>query len=349
MDYIHGGDIYTYEGMLDFSANIHPLGPSKAVKAAACEAMEHIEAYPDSQCRGLRKALAKKLRISEDLLVFGNGAADLIFSIVYAEKPKKAVLTAPSFAEYRQALEAVDCEICFHYLKEEEQFRLGRDYLDKLTADVDMVFLCTPDNPTGNVINLDLLREIAEKCGKLHIRMVLDECFYEFLEDSSCVISPQDLHKYPQLIILRAFTKMHAMPGLRLGYGMTADPILLDRLWKVRQPWSVSTPAQAAGIAALAEEERVEKAKLLISEERKMMEKEFERIGVSYFPSSANYMLLKSGYDLFSLLKEKQILIRDCSNYEGLEKGFYRTAIKTRDENLVLIQALEEIYSNEIG
>lgn len=348
MEYIHGGDIYTYEGMLDFSANIHPLGPSKAVKAAACSAMEHIEAYPDSQCRKLRKALAMKLQISEDLLVFGNGAADLIFSIVYAEKPKKAVLTAPSFAEYRQALEAVDCEICFHDLKEEEQFRLGRDYLDTLTEDVDMIFLCTPDNPTGNVIESKLLREIAEKCGKFNIRMVLDECFYEFLEDASCVISPQDLHQYPKLIILRAFTKMHAMPGLRLGYGVTVDQTLLNGLEKVRQPWSVSTPAQAAGIAALKEEERVERAKSFIREERKMMEKEFERIGVSYFPSSANYMLIKSGYDLFSLLKEKGILIRDCSNYRGLEKGFYRTAIKTRDDNEVLIQALEEIYGNEI-
>lgn len=343
MDYLHGGDIYTYKGMTDFSANINPFGPSEAVLEAAKNAMSSISAYPDSQCRVLRNELARKLGISEEMLVFGNGAADLIFSLVFAERPKKAILTAPSFAEYAQALQAVDCNISYHYVKEEKNFLLEEDYLDKLTEDVDMIFLCSPDNPTGNVMEPSLLRRIAETCEKMNIRMVLDECFHEFLEQHECVISPEESLKYPHLILLRAFTKMHAMPGLRLGYGITADGALLERLSRVRQPWSVSAPAQAAGIAALAEDERIERTKSFIGEERRILEKEFERIGVMYFPSSANYMLLKSSYDLFSLLKEKQILIRDCSNYEGLQKGFYRIAIKSREENRLLIRALEEL------
>ena len=343
MDYIHGGDIYTYRGMTDFSANINPFGPSTAVKEAACRAMDSVGAYPDSRCRALREALAKQLDVSGERLVFGNGAADLIFSLVSAERPKQAVLTAPSFAEYAQALAASGCGIRYYYLREEESFRLGEEYLDMLTEDVDLIFLCAADNPTGNMIEPDLMEKIAEKCERLGIRMVLDECFYEFLENQELVFAPEKVRKYRKLFLLRAFTKMHAMPGLRLGYGICSDEELLEKLERVRQPWSVSAPAQAAGIAALKEEERVKTTRAFVSEERKMMEKEFERIGVRYFPSSANYMLLKSSYDLFTLLKEKMILIRDCSNYEGLKKGYYRVAVKGREENRLLIRALEEI------
>lgn len=347
MDYVHGGDIYTYRGMTDFSANINPFGPSPAVKEAACRAMDSIGAYPDSRCRELREVLAKQLGEAQEMLVFGNGAADLIFSIVSAEHPKQAVLTAPSFAEYGQALQASGCEVRYHYLKEEENFRIGEDYLTMLTEDVDMIFLCSPDNPTGNVIDPGLLEAIAEKCERLGIRMVLDECFHEFQENQEMVFAPEKVRKFTKLFLLRAFTKMHAMPGLRLGYGICSDVELLEKLERVRQPWSVSSPAQAAGLAALKEIDRVERTRAFVSEERKMMEKDFERIGVRYFPSSANYMLLKSSYDLFVLLKEKKILIRDCSNYEGLEKGFYRVAVKGREENRLLIRALEEICRQE--
>lgn len=344
MDYKHGGDIYTYAGMLDFSSNINPFGPGESVLDAARLAIDSIGVYPDSSCRRLRTALAEKLDIDGEFLIFGNGAADLIFSLVVSEKPKKALLAAPSFAEYSQALKAVDCKISYYYLKEEQNFCIGWDYLECLTGDVDMIFLCAPDNPSGSVIEKELLHRIAETCERLNIRMVLDECFYEFLEDSTSVLSKQDVLRYPHLVILRAFTKMYAIPGLRLGYGMTADLEFLERMRETRQPWSVSAPAQAAGIAALKDSQRVEKTRGFICEERKMMEKEFERIGVRYFPSSANYMLIKSHYDLFSRLKEMQILIRDCSNYEGLSKGYYRAAIKRREENQILIQALEKIY-----
>lgn len=344
MSYMHGGDIYTYEGMLDFSANINPFGPSPAVLEAACEAMKTVGAYPDSQCRKLRQELAEVLEISGDTLIFGNGAADLIFSLVFAERPKRAILTAPSFLEYAQALKAVGCEINYHYLEEKQNFQLDEGYLEMLTGDTDMIFLCSPDNPTGGLPPLSLLQKIAGKCEKLGIRMVLDECFCEFLEDTEGVLSQTAICEYPHLFLLRAFTKMHAMPGLRLGYGITSDRMLLHNMERVRQPWSVSAPAQAAGIVALGGADRVKKTRIFITEERRKLEKKLERMGVTYFPSSVNYMLLKSSYDLFALLKEKKILIRDCSNYEGLKKGFYRIAVKTGEENQLLIQALEEIY-----
>lgn len=344
MNYMHGGDIYTYEGMLDFSVNTNPFGPSSSVVEAACRAMKTVGAYPDSLCRKLRQKLSETLTISPDTFIFGNGAADLIFSLVFAERPKKAVLTAPSFLEYAQALKAVECEITYCFLEENKNFQLDEEYLDMLTEDTDLIFLCSPDNPTGSLIEPSLLQKIAEKCERLGIRMVLDECFYEFLEDPEAVLSQTAIYKYPHLFLLRAFTKMHAMPGLRLGYGITSDRTLIVNMERVRQPWSVSALAQTAGITALGEADRVKKTRIFVAEERKKFEKELERIGVRYFPSSVNYMLLKSGYDLFALLQQRNILIRDCSNYKGLKKGFYRTAVKSKEENLLLMQALEDIY-----
>lgn len=349
MDYVHGGDIYTYEGMIDFSANINPFGPSTKVKEAAASSAELIGVYPDSRSGKLRKALAEKEGIDGEMLVFGNGAADLIFSVVFAERPRKAVLTAPSFSEYAQALTAADCEIVYHYLREEEDFRLGEDYLDKLTEDVDMVFLCSPDNPTGSTVDKALLLRIIQRCKEQRIRLVLDECFYEFQENTEDILSAKEALEAEEVFLMRAFTKMYAMPGLRLGYGICADRGLLERLASVRQPWSVSVAAQEAGLAALLEPKRAEMTRLFVSEERKMMEKELGRIGVRYFPSSANYMLLKSNYDLFERLKEYKILIRDCSNYEGLRKGYYRTAIKGSSENRQLLSALKKIYSSGCG
>lgn len=347
MEYMHGGDIYTYEGMLDFSANINPFGPSPGVMDAVAASARKIGAYPDNRCRRLRDAVSQAEGVSKDSIVFGNGAAELIFSLVFAKRPKKAVLTAPSFLEYAQALHAVECEIVYHRLKEEEGFHLGEDYLEKLNEDVDMAFLCSPDNPTGQVIRKDLLRKIIQKCKEYHILLVLDECFYEFLEDQEDVLTPKEALESPCVFLMRAFTKMYAMPGLRLGYGFSADEGLLERLSLVRQPWSVSVAAQEAGLAALSEADRVERTRAFVKEERRWMEERLDQIGVKHFPSAANYILLRSSYDLSQRLKEKKILIRDCSNYEGLEKGYYRTAVKLRSENEQLLEALEEIYRNK--
>lgn len=344
MDYVHGGDIYTYEGMIDFSANINPFGPSKRVMDAVAASAGRIGSYPDSRCRKLRERLSEKEGVPGESLVFGNGAADLIFSLVFAERPKRALLTAPSFSEYAQALRAAGCEILYHRLREDNGFVLEEDYLKKLTEDVDMIFLCSPDNPTGQELEKGLLLKIIQKCEMHHIRLVLDECFYEFLEQQENVLTPKEALLSPQVFLMRAFTKMHAMPGLRLGYGICADEGLLDRLRTVRQPWSVSVTAQAAGIAALYDTQRVEATRRFAARERKKMERELERMGVIYFPSAANYILLKSEYDLFELLKKKNILIRDCSNYEGLSKGFYRVAVKNEAENEKLLEALSEIY-----
>ncbi len=358
MQYVHGGDIYNYKDynqILDFSTNINPFGPSTGVIAAAEQALKEISRYPDNRCRDLVQELSHYLNLPQAYILCGNGAADLIFSLVLAEKPKKALITAPTFSEYEQALRTVGCEIQYAYLYTNRQFVLDEGFLSYLTPDLDILFLCSPNNPTGKKISKELLKKILKRCDEYQIRFVLDECFYEFLENPETATMQEETNRHPNLVVLRAFTKMHAMPGLRLGYLLCSDLTLLDRIQTVRQPWSVSTVAQTAGIAALQDAERVAMVRRYITEERQRMEMELEAIGISYTPSDANYILLyrdeKKEESLSEQLLKQQILIRDCQNYAGLKKGYYRIAVKKKEENDRLLSVLREegkIWQNQL-
>ena len=332
MEYVHGGDIYTYGDVLDFSVNVNPYGPSEEVLEAAKRSMDEVSLYPDSQCRRLRKRLAEKKSLPEEYFLFGNGAAELFFSVVLAEKPEKALLPIPAFAEYEQALRTVDCEIIYHELKRENNFALTESFLEELTEDIDLVFLCSPSNPSGQVIEPELMK-----------------CFIEFLEETQKYTMVKKVTDHPSLFLVQAFTKMHGIPGLRLGYAMTSDGELRERMQQIRQPWSVSVPAQAAGIEALTEreEQRVQKIRNKIVEEKMRMEKKMREFGIRFIPTKANFFLLYSESSLFERLLEQGILIRNCENYRGLKKGWYRIAVRTKEENDVLLRALETILSKQ--
>ena len=347
MRYEHGGDIYTYgqeKTLLDFSVNINPLGPGEAVMKAAEQGVLQMTHYPDSRCRKLRAATAKTYGVGEENIVFGNGAAELLFLLAFAKRPRRALVTAPAFSEYERALSAVGCTVEKIPLRRDRQFDLGEEVLEVLTEKTDMLFLCSPMNPTGRTIHPELLERILKKCAKLEIFVVLDECFGEFLEDQEIVRKNIDhMKQYPNLFLLRAFTKIHAMPGLRLGYGFCSDKNLIETMEQMRQPWSVSTAAQEAGVAAIQETDRVEKTRRYVAKERRWMERQMERLGISYIPSEVNFMLFRGREDLWERMLEQRILIRDCSNYDGLSKGDYRVAVRTREENVRLFQALTEV------
>ncbi|HJA67593.1 pyridoxal phosphate-dependent aminotransferase [Lachnoclostridium sp. An169] len=347
MEYGHGGDIYTYKDMLDFSVNVNPFGMSGHVAEAAKRGVDLSGNYPDSRCRRLRQKLSEKTGLPMSYFVIGNGAADLFFSLVLAEKPRHALIPVPAFSEYEQALRTVGCRVSTWQMKKENGFCLTEDFTEALEEDVDMVFLCSPSNPAGRTVHPDLLREIAARCEAKKIRLVLDECFVEFLDDPAAYSMADETRNFCQLFVVRAFTKMHAVPGLRLGYGITSDEALLEQICQIRQPWSVSVPAQEAGIAALDEEERAGKTRKYIRMERARMEEAFARAGMEVVPSEANFILVYTEKDLFEELKKRGILIRDCSNYRGLGKGWYRMAVRLREENDCLLGAVREICGED--
>ena len=345
---VHGGDWAGFEmeygaPPLDFSSNVSPLGLPESVRRAAAEALRDAERYPDPLCRELRRAIAVAEGVSGDWCLCGSGSADLIYRAALAVRPKRALVTAPAFAEYAAALELVRCDTVHYPLKEETGFALDGDFLNAVTPDMDMVFLCQPNNPTGRTISRSLLAKLLERCREVSALLVVDECFCDFLDDPGAYTMKGLLGTYENLLVLKAFTKLYAMAGLRLGYCLCASTPLLDAMRAAGQPWAVSGPAQAAGVAALRETGYVRAVRTLISQERPWLRGELRRLGFRVIPGEANYLLFFSPKPLAEPLRRRGILLRDCGNFRGLGSGWYRTAVRTHEENCRLTAALADI------
>ena len=345
MKQVHGGDIFRYRGCLDFSTNLNPVGIPDSVKKAASESIAHLTEYPEPGSESLCKAIAEAEGIPWEQVICGNGAAELIFSVVRTLKPKEALVQAPSFAEYEQALCAEKCRIRRCYLREDRDFVTEWDFPEQITEKTDLVFLCSPNNPTGIPVNRELLIQVLEKCRDTGTFLFLDECFVDFVSEPESLTMTGYLKDFPNLFILKAFTKRYGMAGLRLGYGMCGDREFLERMRSGMQPWNVSIPAQAAGTAALKETGFIEKGREVVAAERPFLARNLTEAGLRVFPSQANYLLFKGREDLFERMLEHGILIRDCSNYPGLTRGYFRIAVKTHDENIRFRDTLKQIMT----
>ena len=340
---IHGGDIYRHPDMIDFSSNCNPFGPPQRVQDAICRAVGQIGHYPDIQCSLLRDALSAKLHVPGAWIFFGNGAAEVIFAAVTALKPKKALLPAPTFAEYAQALETVGCEIQYEQTAEADGFALPMDFAEQITEDIDMVFLCNPNNPTGNLLSREETERVIRRAGALGCTVVLDECFLDFVEMPDEFSMLGELSAYPHVILLKAFTKLYAMAGVRLGYGISSNPAIIEKLERSVQPWNISSLAQAAGLAALAEDAYVRESLTTLRAERAYLLQALEKLGCRTYASQANYIFFRGETTLGEKLRAAGFLVRDCSNYAGLGKGYYRVAVRLHEDNVKLVQALAHI------
>lgn len=340
----HGGDIYDKKIRYDFSVNINPLGTPDSVCQAIKDSAKEICKYPDPCCRELVNSLAEYEGVPKSYIMCGNGAAELIYSFCAAVKPRTALELAPTFSEYSKALENVDCSIERYTLKQEENFAITDEFLTFLESKHwDVIFLCNPNNPTGQIIEPRLLEEICWICAKNDMYLFIDECFLELSDDGGINSMKKHIVQYPNLFILKAFTKNFGMAGLRLGYCICSDINLLECMSKTTQVWNVSIPAQKAGIAALNEKDFLMRAKPIIYQERGKLIKELKKLGFCVCPSKANYILFYSNKKIDDALMEKGILIRDCSNYYGLGKGWYRIAVRLHEDNEILIRTLHDV------
>ncbi len=330
----HGGDIYRNPGVTDFSVNTNPLGVPEKVMEELSKQKNEIVHYPDVECEKLREAIGAFEQVESDKIICGNGAAELFFAAVLAVKPKEALLLAPTFAEYEGSLRVTDTKIHYYYLQEDREFKLGEDYLESLTPEIDIAFLCNPNNPTGQVTDREMLERILEKCKRNQIFLIVDECFLDFLDEPQAYEVKDLLDKYPNLLIVKAFTKIFCMPGIRLGYAMSADTSFLNQMRMMLQPWNVSGYAQIAGVAALdGAAEFIEDTRTYIFTERERMKATLRNLGFTVFDSKANYIFFKGEPGLSAKALDAGFLIRDCENYEGLDEGYYRIAVRTKEEN----------------
>ena len=344
----HGGDWAGYWAQrgsmpLDFSANISPLGLPAGVREAVIASLDTAQRYPDPLCRALRDAIGESEGVEPAWVLCGSGAADLIYRAVLAKRPKRALVTAPTFAEYEAALDLVGCKTERFVLREKDNFDLTAGILEAIGPDTDMVFLCQPNNPTGRSIPRRLLLAVLDRCRQVDALLVMDECFCDFLLRAADASLKGALNGCANLLILKAFTKLYAMAGLRLGYCLCGDGELLARMRAAGQPWAVSGPAQAAGIAALKETDYAHCVLANTAKERIRLARGLADLGLRVVPGEANYLLFYSNTPLLGPLRERGILIRDCSNYHGLGPGWYRVAVRKRGDNLLLMDALKKI------
>lgn len=350
MKLVHGGDWAGYRAefgcdALDFSANVSPLGLPAGVAAAITNALPTADRYPDPLCRELRAALAGAEGVPADWILCGNGAADLIFRLALAVRPRRALLPAPTFAEYEAALQTVGCAVQRVFLREENEFAVTEEFIDAVTPETDIVFLCQPNNPTGQVMPPALVERLVRRCAECGAVLVVDECFLDFLPDRDALTAKQLLRDAPQLIILKAFTKLYAMAGVRLGYALCGDAALLEKMRGAGQPWAVSSLAQAAGLAALQETVYAGAVRALIAEQRPRMAAGLRALGLRVMDGQANYLLFRATPDFGEKLHRRGAVVRSCANYPGLDAAWYRTAVRTAEENTRLLQIMGEILA----
>ena len=350
MELVHGGDWAGYRAefgcdALDFSANVSPLGLPAGVAAAITNALPTADRYPDPLCRELRAALAGAEGVPADWILCGNGAADLIFRLALAVRPRRALLPAPTFAEYEAALQTVGCAVQRVFLREENEFAVTEKFIDAVTPETDIVFLCQPNNPTGQVTPPALVERLVRRCAECGAVLVVDECFLDFLPDRDAWTAKQLLRAAPQLVILKAFTKLYAMAGVRLGYALCGDAALLEKMRGAGQPWAVSSLAQAAGLAALQETAYAGAVRALIAEQRPRMAAGLRALGLRVMDGQANYLLFRATPDFGEKLRRRGAVVRSCANYPGLDAAWYRTAVRTAEENTQLLQIMGEILA----
>ncbi len=356
---IHGGNIEELsrkfnldkEKLIDFSANINPLGINEKVKKTIIAALDNVEKYPDITYHNLKSTISNFEKINYENLVLGNGAAEVIFNLVRAVNPKKVLIPAPTFSEYEEASLSVKSSIEYYYLKEENNWSIDNDILSLINEEIDIVFICNPNNPTGVITKKDILLSIIEKANKTKTIVAIDESFLDFIRDSYKYSLVNLLKEYDNIFIIKSLTKIFAIPGIRIGYGITSNIDIINKIQGISVPWNINTLAEVATITSLDDKDYISKSVKYIEVEKKYL---FEELGklkdINVFNPSVNFIMFKlnKNIDLKYELMKENIIIRSCSNYNGLNENYYRVAVRTRKENEILINALRKVLKYNI-
>ncbi|MFQ6080544.1 MAG: threonine-phosphate decarboxylase CobD [Candidatus Bathyarchaeia archaeon] len=356
---IHGGDIWKgakkyglhCENILDFSANVNPLGPPRKAMEAIKNNFWQVPFYPDSDSITLREAISHHIEeVNVENVIAGNGSTELIylFSEVFIEKGEESLIPAPTFGEYENAVRKVGGKP--RHIKSNQGFTVNiTNFIKEIRPATKAIFLCNPNNPTGTLTPKENLLEIIEEASKEHVLVFLDEDFMEFVDEGKRFSLASEVKTYQNLFILRSFTKVFGLTGLRVGYGIACEEII-NLLFKAKIPWNVNCLAQAAAIAALRDTEYLEKTRELVSEEKPFLLNGLRQIrGLKVFPAHANFIFIDVRQTGFTAaqLKEKMlrygILIRDCSSFRGLDEYYIRVAIRTRQDNEKLLAVLKKV------
>ncbi|NIM26419.1 MAG: threonine-phosphate decarboxylase [Nitrososphaeria archaeon] len=330
--------------ILDFSSNINPLGPGANVHKTIKENLETLSIYPDPESTELRRLLQKYTQTPLSQVVIGNGATELIYNFCnsFLSKKTPVLIPIPTFGEYEAASKLSGATVKF--FKTMDLNNDLKDFISKIPRN-GCIFICNPNNPTGKLLSKNNMKIILDSAKKKNTMVFVDECFIELVPKyNESIIS--FVKNYNNLFILRSLTKSFGLAGIRIGYGLGSKKII-SILNKIKIPWNVSGLAQHAAIAALSNPKHLDKAKKIIQDESNYLTSKISKLSnFECTESSTNFILIKSKINSQNLQKKllkKKILVRDCSNFRGLNKNFIRIAVKTRKQNQKLVKALEEL------
>lgn len=334
----HGGDIYEKNIVYDFSVSINPMGIHPEVFDAIKASLGHIREYPDIMQRRFKETVSAVEGCEAGNVLGGNGASELFLSIVQAVRPETALIVSPCFSGYEYALNTISgCNI--DYCTESDLEVLP----DRINSDTGMVFIANPNNPSGRNINTDLLKNTAEKCEETGTWLIIDECFL-LLSEHQYSLSPFAVQNR-NCFVVKAFTKSFAIPGVRTGYVISSVENI-SKLASFVPEWNLSVPATEAGIACAKVMEGSDYLKRsfdLVKKERGYLERGLTELGFKVIPSDTCYILFWGKEGLSEKLLDRNILIRDCSDFRGLEKGWYRISVKEHEANRSLINSIKDI------
>lgn len=360
----HGGDLEVIEQkyhipkqeIIDFSGNINPLGFPQNVKKILAEHLDILCVYPDKKYTALRQAISQYTGADIEHIVVGNGSTELISTFIKTASAKKTLIVGPAYSEYEREASLCGSEHTYFPLKDAEQFQLNiENLLCALTPQIGLFILCNPNNPTGTIVTKAQLEIILQHCKQNHTAVMIDETYMEFCDDieNCCAIS---LAKdYDNLFVIRGTSKFFAAPGLRLGYGISSNKEFLKTLTENQDPWSVNSIAAFAGEKLFCETSFLEQTKTLISTERNKCIQELKNWkNITVYPSSSNFILLKlktnqiSAHDIFEVLIQKRMLIRDASSFTFLDESFIRFCIGMPEQNQQLLKELKKLIETPL-
>ena len=344
---IHGGKIpvkNSDHNIIDFSSNITPLGIPNSVKLIIKKNLDKIQFYPDPKSENVISSLEKYTHLSKSNIIVGNGAIEILYNFCFAflSKTTKVLIHVHTFEEYEAAVKLNNCKISFF-----KSLNLSTN-IDSFISQIPKsgcVFLCNPNNPTGELLSKKELLSIIIVAKKLKTIVFIDECFIELVPKSNESVMSY-VKKYDNLFILRSLTKSFGLPGLRIGYACGSQQII-KILQKIKIPWSVNSLAQDAANVVIKNKSHLKKSNIIIKKELKYLEDNISILnGFECISSSTNFILIKIKYDSTKLqtkLLKNKILIRDCKNFRGLDNHYIRIAVKSHKDNVKLVKALEKI------
>ncbi len=336
------------EDIINFAANVNPLGISPKLKKTLSERIDSIMSYPDREYTLLREKISEYVDADMTDIIVGNGSTELISLFIQIMKPKKALIVGPTYSEYEREISLGGGSSLYYRLEEENDFRIDIQSLEReLTPDVDLLVVCNPNNPTSTAITKDDMRSILDICKSKGIFVMVDETYVEFADDVNSISSVQLSRFYNNIIILRGISKFFAAPGLRLGYAICGNSDLLKEINKRKNPWTINTLAAVAGEIMFTDEEYINKTWQLISSERKRICGILKTCPyIKFYNPSANFVLIKTlkndvtSLNLFEAAIKQGFMIRDCSTFPFLNNKFIRFCFMMPEQNDALIKTL---------